>query len=76
MQFDKPITNITVDDEGRISFDFMKEETAINHSVSVVESEAVEAWFDLQGRRLPASPQSKGIYIVRKGKNVYKVFKR
>ena len=53
----------------------MKEKTAINHSVSVVESEAVEAWFDLQGRRLPASPQSKGIYIVRKGKNVYKVFK-
>ena len=75
MQFDKPITNITVDDEGRISFDFMKEGTGIDHSVTVREIEDEEVWFDLQGRRLPCLPQSKGIYIVRKGKSVNKVYK-
>lgn len=75
MQFDKPITNITMDAEGRISFDFMKEGTGIDHSVTVREIEDEEVWFDLQGRRLPCLPQSKGIYIVRKGKSVNKVYK-
>lgn len=63
MTFHKPVTNITMDANGRISFDFMKEETAIRGVRSVgVKS---EEWYDLRGRRLPAAPSTPGIYIIR-----------
>ena len=61
MSFSKPITNIFMDAEGRISFDFMKEETAIRQ---VKSSEAVtDVWYDLQGRRLLNRPSRAGLYI-------------
>jgi len=59
----KPITNIQMDGDGLITFDFMKSSTAIS-SPSAVASEPV-AWFDIQGHVLPGLPQSPGIYIIR-----------
>jgi len=60
MAFNKPITNITMNDDGHISFDFLKGETAIR---SVHSEEVPDAWYDLQGRRLDTKPMRKGIYI-------------
>ena len=61
MSFSKPITNISMDADGHISFDFMKEETAIRQ---VKSSEAVtDVWYDLQGRRLLSRPSRAGLYI-------------
>ena len=56
----KPITNIQIADDGTISFDFMKDETAIRSLRSV---EAPDVWYDLQGRRLEGRPQRHGLYI-------------
>ena len=56
----KPITNIQIADDGTISFDFMKDETAIRSLRSV---EAPDVWYDLQGRRLDGRPQRHGLYI-------------
>ena len=58
----KPLTNIAVDSVGLASFDFMKSPDAIQTIVSV--SDAMQPWFDLQGRQLPGRPQRKGLYIV------------
>lgn len=56
----KPITNIQMSADGTISFDFMKETTAIRR----VQAEADNApWYDLQGRRLQGRPVRKGLYI-------------
>ena len=56
----KPITNIQMAADGTISFDFMKEATAISR----VQAEADKApWYDLQGRRLQGRPVRKGLYI-------------
>ena len=56
----KPITNIQMAADGTISFDFMKETTAIRR----VQAEADNApWYDLQGRRLQGRPVRKGLYI-------------
>ena len=56
----KPITNIQMAADGTISFDFMKEATAISR----VQAEADNApWYDLQGRRLQGRPVRKGLYI-------------
>ena len=63
MKFHKPVSNITMDANGHISFDLMKEETAIRG----VKSEGVksEEWYDHSGCRLPSVPSRPGIYIVR-----------
>jgi M6 family metalloprotease-like protein len=60
MTFHKPISNIIMSDDGHISFDFLKEETAIR---SVLSDDDSDAWYDLQGRRLQAKPQQRGVYI-------------
>lgn len=60
MAFHKPVTNILMSDDGRISFDFMKEATAIS---SVTDDKAPDTWYDLQGRRLQSRPTHKGLYI-------------
>ena len=60
MAFNKPITNITMKDDGYISFDFLKGETAIR---SMHSEEVPDVWYDLQGRRLDTKPTRKGIYI-------------
>ena len=66
MAFNKPITNITMNDDGHISFDFLKGETAIR---SVLRDEITDIWYDLQGRRLDRRPSRKGVYIYQ-GKKV------
>ena len=61
----KPITNIQMASDGTISFDFMKEASAINH----VQADVDDApWYDLQGRRLQGKPTRKGVYIYGKKK--------
>ena len=56
----KPVTNIRMADDGTISFDFMKDETAIR---SVLNEETPDVWYDLQGRRFQGPPIRKGIYL-------------
>lgn len=57
----KAITNIRMASDGTISFDFMKEETAIK-GVQSTDDDA-GSWYDLQGRRLSGKPSQKGLYI-------------
>lgn len=57
----KPITNIQMADDGTISFDFMKDPTAISHVQAAAADNA--PWYDLQGRRLQGRPVHKGLYI-------------
>lgn len=56
----KPITNIQMAADGTISFDFMKDPTAIHHVQADVDD---ASWYDLQGRRLQGRPLHKGVYI-------------
>ena len=60
----KAITNIEIDDNGNVSFDFMK-----NDETGVMEiggnDTSIVGWYDLDGRLLPAPPHHPGIYIVR-----------
>ena len=66
MAFNKPITNITMNDDGHISFDFLKGEAAVR---SALRDEITDLWYDLQGRRLDGRPSRKGVYIYQ-GKKV------
>ena len=59
----KTITNIRQAADGTVSFDFMKEPTAISTVESASDAVPV-AWFDLQGHTLPGLPHNKGTYIV------------
>jgi hypothetical protein len=60
----KPITNIQMDDEGLISFDFMGgDQSAIFPLASRLSPLTSHSVFDLQGRK--ASPNRPGIYIIR-----------
>lgn len=62
----KPITNIRMADDGTISFDFMKDPTSVAPIRYVPDaSSASEAWYDLNGTRLPSAPSRPGIYIRR-----------
>jgi M6 family metalloprotease-like protein len=61
----KAVSNIQMNDDGTISFDFMKEAT--NLSPALLQGEGEGAWFDLQGRRLQGKPTQRGLYI-RNGK--------
>ena len=63
MNIHKPVTNITMYDNGHISFDFKKEDTAIRGMKT--EGMKGETWYDLRGLRLPAAPSKPGIYIIR-----------
>ena len=60
----KPITHIRMDEQGHISFEFMKVPTDIS-SVSISETPAIESCYDLNGRRLPSLPSTSGIFILR-----------
>ena len=57
----KPISNIRVDNDGIVSFDFMKVPSGIRE-VPLVSPDS-DAWYDLQGRRLQGKPTRKGVYI-------------
>ena len=61
----KAISNIRMDSDGTISFDFMKEGT--NLTTILAEGEEEGQWYDLQGRRLQGKPTQRGLYI-RNGK--------
>ena len=65
----KSITNIQVASDGTVSFDFMKEGTAIREVISVGEES--DDWYDFHGRRLSVAPSKPGIYICN-GKKVKK----
>ena len=59
----KAVTNIRQAADGTISFDFMKGgDTGVETIVSKNES---EAWYTIDGRRLPGRPTAKGLYIHR-----------
>lgn len=77
LMLSKPITNISVDDDGLVSFDFMGggTPTAIRGIARQSGRESAVA-YDLNGRRL-SQPSRKGIYILRQsdGTIVKKVFK-
>ena len=62
----KPITNIRVDADSTISFDFMKDPVSvapIRYAADVSSTSA--AWYDINGNRLPSAPSRPGIYILR-----------
>ena len=60
----KAITNIQIDDEGNVSFDFMKSGETGVMEISGDDANIV-GWYDLDGRLLSAPPHHPGIYIVR-----------
>lgn len=60
----RPITDIRMDEQGHVSFDFMMIPTAISDAVSDSHPD-VEAYYDLRGQRLPEKPVRPGIYIIR-----------
>lgn len=55
------IQNIRQAADGTISFDYVKEGTAI-HGIQTDEGHT-SVWYDLQGRRLQGKPMRKGLYI-------------
>lgn len=59
----KPVTAIRQGDDGRLSFDFMKETTGVA-SPAAPEARPV-AYYDLRGQRLQGRPVRPGIYVVR-----------
>ena len=64
----KPVSNIQMDSEGHISFDFMMMPDPIPTAISdarAIPAPAIEGYYDLRGRRLPSRPQAPGIYIIR-----------
>ena len=60
----KAITNIEIDDNGNVSFDFMKSDETGVMEIGGDDANIV-GWYDLDGRLLPAPPHHPGIYIVR-----------
>ena len=66
----KPITEIHMNEDGTISFDFMKDPVSVSPIRNADQAVPV-AYYDLTGRQLPSSklkaqsPKSEGIYIVR-----------
>lgn len=62
----KPVTNIQMNADGTISFDFMGGATAVSPISSSHLSPLTTHYFDLQGRRIDA-PLRGQLYIVRKG---------
>ena len=61
----KPITNIKLANDGTISFDFMKKDDTGIETISDAESNMSDAWYTIDGRRLPGRPTAKGLYIRR-----------
>lgn len=57
----KPITNIVMNDDGTVSFDFMSLPTEIVSSIKDIKTDD-DALYDLQGRRIVGTPQ-RGLYI-------------
>ena len=62
----KPVTNIRMADDGTISFDFMNDLVSVAPIRYAADTSSVsEAWYDLNGSRLPSVPSRPGIYIRR-----------
>ena len=60
----KAITNIEIDDNGNVSFDFMKSDETGVMEIGGDDANIV-GWYDLDGRLLSAPPHHPGIYIAR-----------
>ena len=73
----KPITNITVSENGLVSFDFMggvpkPDGIALHHSSSIATHPSI---YDLQGRNMNLQDR-KGVYLIRREDGtVRKIFK-
>lgn len=66
MLMSKPITNIKVDDNGLVAFDFMGGELAgLANTQQSTLSRQPSAIYDLRGRIVSGQPATSGIYIVR-----------
>ncbi len=59
----RPVTNIQMDAGGLVSFDFMKESTALFGVLTRTEESVT--YYDLQGHALPAIPSKRGVFIIR-----------
>lgn len=71
----KPITNIQMDDEGNMSFCFMKmNDTGVSDITG--DGADIVGWYDLNGRRLHRQPLIPGIYIVRYSNGTQKKYFR
>ena len=60
----KAITGIRQQDDGSISFNFMRPETVAVTDLAADGEPAVTGWYDLNGRRLSSTPRRPGLYIV------------
>ena len=60
------LTDITMDDNGRVSFKVVNGTSGL--TPALYEGEEENAWYDLLGRRLQGKPTRKGIYIHNKRK--------
>ena len=56
-------TNIQMDAEGSISFDIVQAGTGIMNHTHCTMYDAMDKWYDLQGRRLVGKPMRKGVFI-------------
>ena len=63
MAFGKPITGITMSEDGLISFDFMGGDHTAIEAIRQQQSGSAQ-FFDLTGRRLSSAPSSR-VYIIR-----------
>ena len=66
----KPITNITMSDDGLVSFVFLGNPDADAIRTVSLSTDSKPAFFDLRGRRV--GRQGKGIYLTRNPNGVYK----
>lgn len=60
----KPVTNIRMDAQGHIAFDFMKETVCLWSTLLDTPQDA-EGYYDLGGRRLSGKPSRHGVYVIR-----------
>jgi hypothetical protein len=61
----QPVTDITRNDDGSISFWFMKDEASV--APIIADADFVEQYFTLQGVRIDGVPTAPGVYIRRLG---------
>ena len=61
----KAITNIRVEADGTVSFDFMKDADRV--VTPTTPKDETETWYTLDGCRLQGRPSTKGMYICRTG---------
>ena len=63
MLMSKPITNIQMDENGYISFDFMMDATGIEDVKDGQWRMDNDGWYTLDGRPLSGKPTQRGMYV-------------